>query len=110
MKARTLLITTFLLLMAFELINASNSIKKKETKKVKKFMQGINHELIKSNNVKKVRDLDDEEDDGPNPLYEACKEFSKPSTAFTVVIIIYMILIIVGAVLVLVLLKGELEK
>ena len=44
--------------MAFGLINASNSIKKKETKKVKKFMQGINHELIKSNNVKKVRDLD----------------------------------------------------
>ena len=107
MKARTLLITTFLLLMAFGLINASNSIKKRETKKVKKFMQGISHE---SNNVKKVRDLDDEEDYGPNPLYEACKEFSKPSTAFTVVIIIYMILIIVGAVLVLVLLKGELEK
>ena len=42
--------------------------------------------------------------------YQLCKEFLKPSTAFTVILMIYMVLIIVGGVLVLVLLKKDLEQ
>ena len=109
MKPRTILITTLILFMTFELINSSNSIKK-ETKKLKKFRQGKDYKLTKSNKEIKRRDLDGEEEDGPDPMYEICKEYQKPSTAFTVVLMIYMVLIIVGAVLVMVLLKKDLEK
>ena len=42
--------------------------------------------------------------------YELCKEFLKPSKAFTIVLMIYMVLIIAGSIIVVVLLKKELEK
>ena len=134
MKARTILITSFLLFIIIELISAENT-NKESLIKPKRFMQDNNPE---GNNNQNETDKSEEnnnqnggtENGGENnnqndkdigqnyPLnslnsnigYELCKEFLKPSKAFTIVLMIYMVLIIVGGVLVLVLLKKDLEQ
>ena len=134
MKARTILITSFLLFIIIELINAENT-NKESLIKPKRFMQDNNPE---GNNNQNETDKSEEnnnqnggtENGGENnnqndkdigqnyPLnslnfnigYELCKEFLKPSKAFTIVLMIYMVLIIAGSIIVVVLLKKELEK
>ena len=134
MKARTILITSFLLFIIIELISAENT-NKESLIKPKRFMQDNNPE---GNNNQNETDKSEEnnnqnggtENDGENnnqndkdigqnyPLnslnsnigYELCKEFLKPSKAFTIVLMIYMVLIIAGSIIVVVLLKKELEK
>ena len=134
MKARTILITSFLLFIIIELISAENT-NKESLIKPKRFMQDNNPE---GNNNQNETDKSEEnnnqnggtENGGENnnqndkdigqnyPLnslnfnigYELCKEFLKPSKAFTIVLMIYMVLIIAGSIIVFVLLKKELEK
>ena len=134
MKARTILITSFLLFIIIELISAENT-NKESLIKPKRFMQDNNPE---GNNNQNETDKSEEnnnqnggtENSGENnnqndkdigqnyPLnslnfnigYELCKEFLKPSKAFTIVLMIYMVLIIAGSIIVVVLLKKELEK
>ena len=121
MKARTILITSFLLFIIIELISAENT-NKESLIKPKRFMQDNNPE---GNNNQNETDKSEEnnnqndKDIGQNyPLnslnfnigYELCKEFLKPSKAFTIVLMIYMVLIIAGSIIVVVLLKKELEK
>ena len=134
MKARTILITSFLLFIIIELISAENT-NKESLIKPKRFMQDNNPE---GNNNQNETDKSEEnnnqnegtENGGENnnqndkdigqnyPLnslnfnigYELCKEFLKPSKAFTIVLMIYMVLIIAGSIIVVVLLKKELEK
>ena len=134
MKARTILITSFLLFIIIELISAENA-NKESLIKPKRFMQDNNPE---GNNNQNETDKSEEnnnqnggtENGGENknqndkdigqnyPLnslnsnigYELCKEFLKPSKAFTIVLMIYMVLIIAGSIIVVVLLKKELEK
>ena len=134
MKARTILITSFLLFIIIELISAKNT-NKESLIKPKRFMQDNNPE---GNNNQNETDKSEEnnnqnggtENGGENnnqndkdigqnyPLnslnfnigYELCKEFLKPSKAFTIVLMIYMVLIIAGSIIVVVLLKKELEK
>ena len=48
--------------------------------------------------------------DKKNLTAEDCKKLLKPSTTFTIILMIYMVLIIAGAILVLVLLKKDLEN
>ena len=135
MKVRTILITYFLLLITFELINSASTNKTKLSKKSKRFMQGGDGEEgegEKENENEKEEEppkttelpttIDTKASETNPPLendndpsiefeeYQACKELLKPSTAFTVILMIYMVLIIVGGVLVLVLLKKDLEK
>ena len=126
MKVRTILITSFLLLITFELINSARTNKTKLSKKSKRFMQNggeeeeeqqpvstslpttiiqietqaseINPPIIEDNSLSKYAE------------YQMCKELLKPSTAFTVILMIYMVLIIAGGVLVLVLLKKDLSE
>ena len=97
MKARTILITTFLLLITLELVNTDNPNKKNLSQNQNKFMQESKNEIRKL-------------DDPGYQYYNACKEILKPSTAFTVVLMLYMVIIIAGAILVLVILKKELEN
>ena len=134
MKARTILITSFLFFIIIELISAENT-NKESLIKPKRFMQDNNPE---GNNNQNETDKSEEnnnqnggtENGGENnnqndkdigqnyPLnslnfnigYELCKEFLKPSKAFTIVLMIYMVLIIAGSIIVVVLLKKELEK
>ena len=134
MKARTILITSFLLFIIIELISAENT-NKESLIKPKRFMQDNNPE---GNNNQNETDKSEEnnnqnggaENGGENnnqndkdigqnyPLnslnfnigYELCKEFLKPSKAFTIVLMVYMVLIIAGSIIVVVLLKKELEK
>ena len=134
MKARTILITSFLLFIIIELISAENT-NKESLIKPKRFMQDDNPD---GNNNQNETDKSEEnnnqnggtENGGENnnqndkdigqnyPLnslnsnigYELCKEFLKPSKAFTIVLMIYMVLIIAGSIIVVVLLKKELEK
>ena len=134
MKARTILITSFLLFIIIELISAEKT-NKESLIKPKRFMQDNNPE---GNNNQNETDKSEEnnnqnggtENGGENnnqndkdigqnyPLnslnsnigYELCKEFLKPSKAFTIVLMIYMVLIIAGSIIVVVLLKKELEK
>ena len=134
MKARTILITSFLIFIIIELISAENT-NKESLIKPKRFMQDNNPE---GNNNQNETDKSEEnnnqnggtENGGENnnqndkdigqnyPLnslnsnigYELCKEFLKPSKAFTIVLMIYMVLIIAGSIIVVVLLKKELEK
>ena len=96
MKVRTILITAFLLLITLEL-NTDNPNKKNLSQNQNKFMQESKNE------VRKLDDIDYRE-------YAACKEILKPSTAFTVVLMLYMVIIIVGAILVLKILKEDLES
>ena len=125
MKVRTILITSFLLLITFELVNSTSTNKTKLSKKSKRFMQNggeeeeqqpvstslpttiiqietqaseINPPIIEDNSLSKYAE------------YQMCKELLKPSTAFTVILMIYMVLIIAGGVLVLVLLKKNLSE
>ena len=130
----TILITSFLLFIIIELISAENT-NKESLIKPKRFMQDNNPE---GNNNQNETDKSEEnnnqnggtENGGENnnqndkdigqnyPLnslnsnigYELCKEFLKPSKAFTIVLMIYMVLIIAGSIIVFVLLKKELEK
>ena len=97
MKVRTLLITSFLLLITFELINADDQTKKNLSQNPNKFMQENKNEFRKLTDVDII-------------AYSTCKELLKPSTAFTVVLMLYMVIIIVGAILVLVLLRKELSE
>ena len=134
MKARTILITSFLFFIIIELISAENT-NKESLIKPKRFMQDNNPD---GNNNQNETDKSEEnnnqnggtENGGENnnqndkdigqnyPLnslnfnigYELCKEFLKPSKAFTIVLMIYMVLIIAGSIIVVVLLKKELEK
>ena len=134
MKARAILITSFLLFIIIELISAENT-NKESLIKPKRFMQDNNPD---GNNNQNETDKSEEnnnqnggtENGGENnnqndkdigqnyPLnslnfnigYELCKEFLKPSKAFTIVLMIYMVLIIAGSIIVVVLLKKELEK
>ena len=125
MKARTILITSFLLLISFELINSAKTKKTKLLKKSKRFMQDEEEEeeqpkstelpttIIPTQRETQESATDPFQDVVPDNQYsdyQLCKEFLKPSTAFTVILMIYMVLIIVGGVLVLVLLKKDLEQ
>ena len=155
MKVRNILITTFLLLITLELINADNSIKKNFAQKEKRFMGEVENgkrraddeKESEGNNESTTIDTKEVETSTPstmidttnapstivekdnngipgeqeeeNPLdneigsfmeYELCKEMLKPSKAFTVVLMVYMALIIVGAILVVILLKKDLEQ
>ena len=143
MKSKQILIITFFLFFAFELINADNSVKNKKIIKQKRFMQDSdtkNTEQVSTNIIEGVKSdipVTDSQQSGnqesgntesvnqesgkgksfepdlelsEKELYNTCKELLKPSTAFTVILMIYMVLIIVGAILVVVLLKGDLEK
>ncbi len=125
MKSRTILITSFLLLITFELINSAKTKKTKLLKKSKRFMQDEEEEeeqpkstelpttIIPTQRETQESATDPFQDVVPDNQYsdyQLCKEFLKPSTAFTVILMIYMVLIIVGGVLVLVLLKKDLEQ
>ena len=124
MKSRTILITSFLLLITFELINSASTKKTKLIKKSKRFMQDEEEEeqpkstelpttIIPTQRETQESATDPFQDVVPDNQYsdyQLCKEFLKPSTAFTVILMIYMVLIIVGGVLVLVLLKKDLEQ
>ena len=124
MKSRTILITSFLLLITFELINSASTKKTKLIKKSKRFMQDEEEEeqpkstelpttIIPTQRETQESATDPFQDVVPDNKYsdyQLCKEFLKPSTAFTVILMIYMVLIIVGGVLVLVLLKKDLEQ
>ena len=130
MKSRIILITSFLLLITFELINSAKTKKTKLLKKSKRFMQDEEEEeeqpkstelptttiittIIPTQRETQESATDPFQDVVPDNQYsdyQLCKEFLKPSTAFTVILMIYMVLIIVGGVLVLVLLKKDLEQ
>ena len=125
MKSRIILITSFLLLITFELINSASTKKTKLIKKSKRFMQDEEEEeeqpkstelpttIIPTQRETQESATDPFQDVVPDNQYsdyQLCKEFLKPSTAFTVILMIYMVLIIVGGVLVLVLLKKDLEQ
>ena len=130
MKSRTILITSFLLLITFELINSAKTKKTKLLKKSKRFMQDEEEEeeqpkstelpttIIPTTIIPTQRETQESATDPFQDVvpdnqysdYQLCKEFLKPSTAFTVILMIYMVLIIVGGVLVLVLLKKDLEQ
>ena len=100
MKVRTILITSFLLLITIELVNTDNQTKKNLSK-------NTNNKFIQKDK-KENRNLDVLDDLGIAPAL--CKEELKPSTAFTVVLMLYMVIIIVGAILVLVLLRKDLSE
>ena len=100
MKVRTILITSFLLLITIELVNADNQTKKNLSK-------NTNNKFIQKDK-KENRNLDVLDDLGIASAL--CKEVLKPSTAFTVVLMLYMVIIIVGAILVLVLLRKDLSE
>ena len=129
MKSRIILITSFLLLITFELINSAKTKKTKLLKKSKRFMQDEEEEeqpkstelpttIIPTTIIPTQRETQESATDPFQDVvpdnqysdYQLCKEFLKPSTAFTVILMIYMVLIIVGGVLVLVLLKKDLEQ
>ena len=125
MKSRIILITSFFLLISFELINSASTKKTKLFKKSKRFMQDEEEEeeqpkstelpttIIPTQRETQESATDPFQDVVPDNQYsdyQLCKEFLKPSTAFTVILMIYMVLIIVGGVLVLVLLKKDLEQ
>ena len=126
MRARATLITYFILLITFELINAASTNstnKNKLPKKAKRFMQDDESpqetdstEIISTteavDTIRQTQQNIDPIEIKENVLfdYKLCKEVLKPSTAFTVILMIYMVLIIVGGILVLVLLKKDLEK
>ena len=137
MKTRTILITSFLLIITLELIKADKTINNTFTGKAKRFMQSVtttpeNQFLTtiittvptvpttipivvttvttedKNDNNNKENDVNDNHLD--LSLAEDCKKLLKPSTTFTIILMIYMVLIIAGAILVLVLLKKDLEN
>ena len=106
MKARTILISLFFLFIIFELINARNLSKKNLLIKNKE------KDIIKEKRKLKIdpvlQAMINEIGENNAKLY--CKEASKPSGAFTAILMVYMVLIIAGAILVLVLLKEDLSK
>ena len=134
MKTRTILITTFLLIIALELVKADKTINNTFPGKAKRFMDLAtttpeNQFLTtiittvpttipivvttvttedKNDNNNKENDVNDNHLD--YSLAEDCKKLLKPSTTFTIILMIYMVLIIAGAILVLVLLKKDLEN
>ena len=138
MKTRTILITSFLLIITLELIKADKTINNTFTGKAKRFMQSVTTtpenqflttiittvptvpttipilvttvttEDKNDNNNNKENNVNDNNLD--YSLAEDCKKLLKPSTTFTIILMIYMVLIIAGAILVLVLLKKDLEN
>ena len=134
MKTRTILITTFLLIIALELVKADKTINNTFPGKAKRFMDlaTTTPEITylttiittvpttipivvttvttedKNDNNNKENDVNDNHLD--YSLAEDCKKLLKPSTTFTIILMIYMVLIIAGAILVLVLLKKDLEN
>ena len=136
MKTRTILITSFLLIITLELIKADKTINNTFTGKAKRFMQSVTttpenqflttiittvpttipivvttvttEDKNDNNNNNKENDVNDNHLD--LSLAEDCKKLLKPSTTFTIILMIYMVLIIAGAILVLVLLKKDLEN
>ncbi len=138
MKTRTILITSFLLIITLELIKADKTINNTFPGKAKRFLQNNNTtpenqflttiittvptvpttipivvttvttEDKNDNNNNKENDVNDNHLD--LSLAEDCKKLLKPSTTFTIILMIYMVLIIAGAILVLVLLKKDLEN
>ena len=134
MKTRTILITTFLLIITLELIKADNTNNNTFPGKAKRFMDlatttpeitylttiittvpttipivvtTVTTEDKNDNNNKETNVNDNYLD---YSLAEDCKKLLKPSTTFTIILMIYMVLIIAGAILVLVLLKKDLEN
>ena len=135
MKTRTILITTFLLIIALELVKADKIINNTFPGKAKRFMDlatttpeitylttiittvpttipivvtTVTTEDKNDNNNNKENDVNDNHLD--YSIAEDCKKLLKPSTTFTIILMIYMVLIIAGAILVLVLLKKDLEN
>ena len=143
MKTRTILITSFLLIITLELIKADKTINNTFTGKAKRFMQSVTttpenqflttiittvpttipkipttipivvttvttEDKNDNNNNNKENNVNDNNLD--YSLAEDCKKLLKPSTTFTIILMIYMVLIIAGAILVLVLLKKDLEN
>ena len=134
MKTRTILITSFLLIITLELIKADKTINNTFPGKAKRFLQNNNttpeNQFLttiittvpttipivvttvttedKNDNNNKENDVNDNHLD--YSLAEDCKKLLKPSTTFTIILMIYMVLIIAGAILVLVLLKKDLEN
>ena len=100
MKAKTILISLFFLFIAFELINTQNLNKKKPSTQIKRKMDNEEYSQISA-----LQNIINKE-----TTIKLCKEATKPSGAFTAVLMVYMVLIIAGAVLVLIFLKEELEK
>ena len=100
MKVRTILISLFFLFISFELINTQNLNKKKPSTQIKRKMDDEEYSQFSA-----ILDSIDKE-----TKIKFCKEATKPSGAFTAVLLVYMVLIIAGAVLVLIFLKEELEK
>ena len=112
MKVRTILIISFIFFLTFELINTASSNKNNLSKKTKRFMQDGDDESspestpeTSKQNGQYLLNLNDIKI--PDNI---CNDVLKPSTAFTVILMIYMVLIIIGGILVLVLLKKDLEK
>ena len=136
MKTRTILITSFLLIITLELIKADKTINNTFTGKAKRFMQSVTttpenqflttiittvpttipivvttvttEDKNDNNNNNKENDVNDNH--LGYSIAEDCKKLLKPSTTFTIILMIYMVLIIAGAILVLVLLKKDLEN
>ena len=135
MKTRTILMTSFLLIITLELIKADKTINNTFTGKAKRFMQSVTTtpenqflttiittvpttipivvttvttEDKNDNNNNKENEVNDNH--LGYSLAEDCKKLLKPSTTFTIILMIYMVLIIAGAILVLVLLKKDLEN
>ena len=106
MKVRTILISLFFLFIAFELINGSNLSKKNLL--IKKSEKNIIKEKRKLKLDPQLQAIIDVIGENNAKLY--CKETSKPSGAFTAILMVYMVLIIAGAILVLVLLREDLSK
>ena len=100
MKVKTILISLFFLFIAFELINTQNLNKKKLSTQIKRKIDNEEYSQFSA-----LLDSIDKE-----TKIKFCKEATKPSGAFTAVLLVYMVLIIAGAVLVLIFLKEELEK
>ena len=125
------------MIIALELVKADKTINNTFTGKAKRFMQSVtttpeNQFLTtiittvptvpttipilvttvttedKNDNNNKENDVNDNHLD--LSLAEDCKKLLKPSTTFTIILMIYMVLIIAGAILVLVLLKKDLEN
>ena len=136
MKTRTILITSFLLIITLELIKADKTINNTFPGKAKRFMDlatttpenqflttiittvpttipivvttVTTEDKNDNNNNNKENDVNDNH--LVYSLAEDCKKLLKPSTTFTIILMIYMVLIIAGAILVLVLLKKDLEN
>ena len=100
MKSSTLLILLITSFLIFELVKA-------EEKSTEKSSNDIN--LLKKNTINQKRMLQQDLFD-LEKIAKEIENLNKPSNAFTVVILVYLALIIIGAILVLVLVKPIIEQ